>query len=180
MNRNISVTTYFEEHAPKSGQSEEVCERAVDALLKNGVDSMRELAEKDAMWVFFLFLGEKEELDEECHDLVRDMRHKYLVSVQKYDFRVAGKHGIEAYFRENAPEPEHLTLRAINALRRAGIETMDELYAASLEELKRVREMGVKSRAVALRLREQYARECGVPVKEHREQEGSQTSQGKK
>lgn len=167
MIRAIGVKSYFKEHAPKSGQSEGACERAVDALLKNDVNTMRELAEKNEMWVFRLFLGEREELDEECHDLVRDMQNKYLVEVQKTELLSAGANGIEMYFREHAPKTG-LTSRAIRALRRAGIETMYELCVTTEEELKKVRDLGAKGREFILPLREHYAIENGVAVRENK------------
>lgn len=167
MNRNISVTTYFEEHASKSGRSDKVRSRAVDALLKSGVASMCALTEKDAMWIFSLLLNEKEELDEECHDFVREMQHKYLVAVQKAGLLAAGIHGVGSYFKEHSPKAENLTNRAVNALQRANIETMHELCAASQEELEGVRNLGALSLELTLLMRRRYAKECGVAVKEN-------------
>lgn len=159
MNWEINVRSYFIELAPKSGQSMEVCNRAIDVLIKSGVSTMRELAGKNEAWIFHLFLGERGQLDEECHDLVRDMQNKYLVAVQKAELLAAGANGIETYFKEHAPVTGSLTNRAINALRRAGIETMYALCATSMEELKGVRDLGEKSLAVALQMREKYTEE---------------------
>lgn len=67
---------------------------------------------------------------------------------------------VETYFHEHAPaELQSVTNRAIIALRRAGIETMGVLCAASKQELERVRGVGAKSFKLTMLLREKYAAE---------------------
>lgn len=52
-----------------------------------------------------------------------------------------------------------MTGRVIDALTRAGIETMSALCEASPEELERVRNLGAKGLELALLMREKYVTE---------------------
>ena len=69
--------------------------------------------------------------------------------------------GISTYFFEHAPSTElhSLTRRAVNALVRGGIETMDMLCEAAPEKLLRIRNMGVKSLELSLIMRDKYAKD---------------------
>ena len=64
---------------------------------------------------------------------------------------------VQAYFSEHAPEENRM--RTINCLVRGGIKTMEELSLASMERLVRVRNMGVKTRELALVMRDKYIAE---------------------
>jgi len=68
---------------------------------------------------------------------------------------------IQEYFKKHALSTKYhkLTIRAINALMRGGIETMDELCSASIEELIRVRNLGEKCFEMALFMRDKYETE---------------------
>jgi DNA-directed RNA polymerase alpha subunit len=68
---------------------------------------------------------------------------------------------LKEYFKEFAPSTEYnkLTVRTINALVRGGIETMDDLCAASVERLTRVRNLGDKCLEMALFMRDKYESE---------------------
>ena len=69
---------------------------------------------------------------------------------------------IQAYFTEHVPE--HNRVRTINCLVRGGISTMDELCHASMERLVRVRNMGEKTREIALAMRDKYAAENQITL----------------
>ena len=64
---------------------------------------------------------------------------------------------IPAYFNEHAPKQNRG--RTIKSLMRGGINTMDELCAASMERLYKVRNMGVICRKLALAMRDKYIAE---------------------
>ena len=68
------------------------------------------------------------------------------------------KNELILYFRKVAPEfsMESLIVRTTNALIRGGIDTMAKLCDADEEKLIRVRNMGDKSRAFAMLVREKY------------------------
>ena len=61
---------------------------------------------------------------------------------------------VQTYFTEHAPEKNRI--RTINCLVRGGIKTMDELCGASMEQLARIRNMGDKTRELALAMRDKY------------------------
>ena len=70
------------------------------------------------------------------------------------------KHAVREYFLDHAPQDAaHVTSRAINALERKGIRTMDMLCTMSAYELRRVRNLGDKSIALSMQMREMYASE---------------------
>ena len=64
---------------------------------------------------------------------------------------------VHDYFTEHAPEQNRV--RTINCLVRGGINTMDELCGASTEQIDRIRNMGVKTRELALAMRDKYIAE---------------------
>ena len=64
---------------------------------------------------------------------------------------------VQAYFTEHAPEENRV--RTINCLVRGGIKTMDELCGASMEQIYRIRNMGVKTREIAIAMRDKYIAE---------------------
>ena len=64
---------------------------------------------------------------------------------------------VQAYFTEHAPEENRV--RTINCLVRGGINTMDELCEASMEKIDLIRNMGVKTRELALAMRDKYIAE---------------------
>ena len=66
--------------------------------------------------------------------------------------------GLGAYFIQNAPPAfkPPIVNRAVNALRRRGISTMGELCALSLDDLKKVRNLGAVSLEIALQMREKF------------------------
>ncbi|MCL2696446.1 MAG: hypothetical protein FWE74_00020 [Oscillospiraceae bacterium] len=68
---------------------------------------------------------------------------------------------LEKYFKKHAPSTVYhkLTVRAINALVRGGITTMDELCSVSVEKLNRVRNLGEKCLEMALFMRNKYESE---------------------
>jgi len=64
---------------------------------------------------------------------------------------------VKTFFRENtSAELKGVTNRAVTAIRRAKIETMDALCSVSIEELERARGMGAKSLELALLMCEKY------------------------
>jgi DNA-directed RNA polymerase alpha subunit len=72
---------------------------------------------------------------------------------------------IRTYFNTHAPraapgEPSPV-VRAVNAVLRARVETMDELLAKTPEELTRIRNAGAKSLELIYLMRDKYAQETG-------------------
>jgi DNA-directed RNA polymerase alpha subunit len=65
---------------------------------------------------------------------------------------------LELYFEAHLSLTEYpsLLVRAANALSRKGIKTMDALCAMTDEELKKTRNLGEKSLAAAIIMRETY------------------------
>ena len=65
---------------------------------------------------------------------------------------------LTAYFRKTALElgMESQLVRATNALLRGGIDTMEKLSEADEEQIYRIRNMGEKSAAFALTVRNKY------------------------
>ena len=74
-----------------------------------------------------------------------------------------GKQAIDVgvYFALHAPLTEYASvrIRAVNALVRGGISTMDELCGASAEEIEKIRNLGERSLKLALIMREKYSEE---------------------
>ena len=72
---------------------------------------------------------------------------------------------IRTYFKENAPRDDPSSppplVRAVNAVMRASINTMDELLAKTPEELLRIRNAGEKCLELIYLMREKYAEETG-------------------
>jgi len=66
---------------------------------------------------------------------------------------------VNAYFARHAPFTEYASVRvrAVNALVRGGISTMDELCGASAEDIKKIRNLGERSLKLALIMREKYS-----------------------
>lgn len=71
--------------------------------------------------------------------------------------------GIGAYFHRDTPleYTGNLRNRAVNALRRAGIATMEELCAIPEAELERLHLLGEKSLRLVRYMREKYIEEKG-------------------
>ena len=162
VNQNADVQSYFMERAHQSGPKAEVWNRVVDALLKNGVKTMRDFSEKEDDWLYRLFVRDengKRVLDEEGRELSRDAHRKYRSSVHEAELLSSGEILLEAYFDKHAPKKKSVTNRVSFALRRSGISTMSALCAMSVEELKKVRNLGEKSLEIALMMREKYAAE---------------------
>ena len=69
---------------------------------------------------------------------------------------------VNVYFKEHAPLTEYraVTVRAVNAIMRGRINTMDALCALSPEELNRIRNLGEKCAKLALLMREKYEAEA--------------------
>ena len=71
------------------------------------------------------------------------------------------------YFHAHAPDEQRgIVLRAVNALERAGVQTMDALRCLSREDLAETRCMGMKSLGLALILQEKFVSEKGRTVNE--------------
>jgi len=159
VSQDIDVRSYFIENAHKFGQDKEVWNRVVEVLLKNGITYMWELCEKDKVCVGRLFRDKDEDLYNKCCKLVWRVMDEYYAADRKAELLAAGEVFVDAYFLEHAPKIKGVTNRAVLALRRGGIETMSALCACSLEELKRVRNLGAKSLELALLMRAKYAAE---------------------
>jgi len=168
VSQDADVRSYFMERAPKSGPNVEVWNRVVDVLLKNGVKTMRDFSEKEYEWLLWLFVSEKsgkKVLDEEGFELSGDARQKYRAAVHKAELLSAGETLLEAYFDKYAPKKKNVTNRAWFALCHSGIETMSALCAMSVEELKKVRDLGPQGLKIALMMREKYAAEKEADAK---------------
>lgn len=73
---------------------------------------------------------------------------------------------VRTYFALGAPQIPGVTVRAANALLRGGIDTMDELAGKSDYELGRVRNMGAKTRELAIAMRDKYVSENNINLEE--------------
>jgi len=160
MNQDMDVRSYFVKNVPKSVCGQEAWEWVIDTLLQNGVKTMGEFGEKDDEWFSRVFPPADRRSNGRCYNLAQKVRDEYFTAVRKSELLTAGEDLIETYIREYTPsELESVAHRAALAMRRAGIETMSALCAHSEEELKRIRNMGAKSVALALLMRERYAAE---------------------
>ena len=167
MNQNMDVYTYFKENA-KNSKAANVWLRSVEALARGGVKTMSELAkiESDVDFIrhFIDFESPGKELDDEGYDFASKMRAKYSRDTRKAQLLAAGEVLIEEYFSEHAPldAPKGATARASSSLRRSGVETMRQLAETSPSTIARIHNIGSKTLAVALDMREKYAIELRV------------------
>jgi len=160
MNQDMDVRSYFVENVPKSVYGKEAWEWVIETLLQNGVKTMQEFGEKDDGWFSRVFPSLDRRSNERRYNLAQKVRDDYFAAVRKSELLAAGEDLIETYIREYTPtELKSIAHRAVLAMRRAGIETMSALCARSEEELKGIRNMGTKSVALALLVRERYTAE---------------------
>jgi DNA-directed RNA polymerase alpha subunit len=66
---------------------------------------------------------------------------------------------VRTYFLQSAEPVKDVTVRAINALMRGGIETMGDLTRAAPEDIAKRRNLGVKCLELALAMREKFIAE---------------------
>lgn len=66
---------------------------------------------------------------------------------------------VRTYFAQHAPQIPGVTVRAVNAVMRGGLVTMQALLAADEERLRKVRNLGEKCFALVLDMRKKYAEE---------------------
>jgi len=162
MNRDMDLRSYFMEQAPKSGSNVEVWNRTVDTLLKNGVNTMRELSDLgDSTRLFDMFMNKNKVADEKGCYLAREVRNKYEKAAHKADLLASGEVLVDTYIRENAPATfsQLLTNRVISALMRMRVETMSALAALSVKDVAMLHNIGEKSLELALLMREKYISE---------------------
>ncbi|MDR0286257.1 MAG: hypothetical protein LBI03_00885 [Clostridiales bacterium] len=63
---------------------------------------------------------------------------------------------VRAYFNQHEDSESNLSVRSINALIKGGINTMDELCAADIKKIRKIRNLGDKCLEYVLMIREKY------------------------
>jgi len=63
---------------------------------------------------------------------------------------------VQAYFSQHDNSESTISTRAVNALTKGGITTMDELCAADMKKVKKIRNLGDKCFEYVLTMREKY------------------------
>ena len=168
MNQNIDVYTYFKENAAKNNKAANVWLRSAEALARCGVKKMDDLAnigsDVDFIRHFINFESTAKELDDDSYDFASKMKAKYSRDAHKAKLRAAGEVLVEDYFLAHAPQdaPKGIAARAASGLRRRGIETMRQLAETSPSTIARIHNIGGKTLAVALDMREKYVVELGI------------------
>ena len=165
---DTEIHTYFNEHrrhASKNCRAAGVWLRSADTLARGGIKTMGDLvkikSDVDFIRYFINFESPGKEMDDNGYDYANKMRGKYIRDTHKEELLAAGEVLIAEYFSAYAPRdaPKGAAARAATSLRRKGIETMRQLADASPDMIASAQNMGEKSLAVALALREKYANE---------------------
>ena len=63
---------------------------------------------------------------------------------------------VQTYFSQHEDSESTISTRAVNALTKGGINTMDELCAADTKKIKKIRNLGDKFFEYVLTMREKY------------------------
>ena len=63
---------------------------------------------------------------------------------------------VQAYFELHDDSVSNISVRAVNALIKGGINTMDELCATDMKKIKKIRNLGDKCFEYVLMMRENY------------------------
>jgi len=151
MENDIDIQSYFTLHTPNKLRS-----RVIDVLTEYGVRTMRDLAEKDHVWLMTVFNN-----DTRGYALALNLKDKYTKSIRTREMISKGEQLIETYFSENLPQnlQQGTVTRLISNLNRAGMETMKELCMASGDELRNIRFIGKNSYEVIFNMRTKYLAE---------------------
>jgi DNA-directed RNA polymerase alpha subunit len=63
---------------------------------------------------------------------------------------------VRTYFSQHDDSESNISVRSVNALIKGGINTMDELCAADIQKIKKIRNLGDKCLEYVLMIREKY------------------------
>ena len=171
---DTDIHSYFRQHkkhASRDGRAANVWLRSADVLARGGLKTMGDLtgikSDVDFIRYFIDFESPDKELDDEGFDFANKMRAKYARETRKAQLLAAGEVLVESYFSAHGPRdaPKGATARASSSLRRSGIETMRQLADAAPEKIAGIQNMGGKSLAVALALREKYMAEKTIELR---------------
>jgi len=91
--------------------------------------------------------------------LLVGIRYNIHMTIRREQVCIMPNKSIQAFFTEYAPPifSTVLVKRTAKQLRRHGIETMDALCMISIENLKKIRNIGEKSLKIAVYMREKYS-----------------------
>ena len=151
MENDVDIQLYFTLNAPHKLRS-----RVIDVLTEYGVTTMRDLGEKDYVWLMTIFKN-----DTRGFALALNLKDKYTKSVRTREMISEGEQLIETYFSENLSQnlQKGAVTRLVRNLNRAGMETMKELCMASGDELRSIRFIGKNSYEVIFNMRTKYLAE---------------------
>ena len=151
MENDVDIQLYFTLNAPHKLRS-----RVIDVLTEYGVTTMRDLGEKDYVWLMTIFKN-----DTRGFALALNLKDKYTKSVRTREMISEGEQLIETYFSENLSQnlQKGAVTRLVRNLNRAGMETMKELCMASGDELRNIRFIGKNSYEVIFNMRTKYLAE---------------------